>query len=69
VEGNIEAVDLMAKTSKNQLIHFYPVQGANHFSILSPTTHLIASRILTDNGPTTNILFGAAQLDQPFKQR
>ena len=68
-QGNIEALELMAKASKNPLIHFYPVQGADHFSILSPTTHLIAGRILTDKGPTTNILFGANQLDQPFKKR
>ena len=68
-EGNIEALELMAKASKNPLVRFYPVHRANHFSILSPTTHLIASRILGDKGPTTNILFGAAQLDQPFKNR
>ncbi|HEV8061274.1 MAG TPA: prolyl oligopeptidase family serine peptidase [Gemmataceae bacterium] len=66
-EGNIGALELMAKISKNPMLHFYPVQRASHFSILSPTTRYIAEQILADQGPATSIEFSAAELNKPFK--
>jgi hypothetical protein len=52
----------MARTSKNSAVHFYPIQGATHFSILAPGTALIARKIVSDEGPTTNIAFTEAEL-------
>jgi dienelactone hydrolase len=64
-EGNIEALQAMEQTSKNPLIHFLPVRRADHFSILAPTTKLIAAKILADDGPTTNIEFTVEEVNRP----
>jgi dipeptidyl aminopeptidase/acylaminoacyl peptidase len=56
-QGNIESLQAMARASTNPKVHFYPVNGANHFNLLDPTTRLIAGRILKDEGPSTNITF------------
>jgi acetyl esterase/lipase len=64
--GNIAALQSMQRASKNPLIHFYPVKGATHFTILAPTNQLIASRILHDEGPTTNLTFTEEELNKPF---
>lgn len=67
-EGNIDAFELMKNNSANQLLHFHPVQGATHFSILAPTTRYVAGQILADKGPTTSILFSAGELNKPFRK-
>lgn len=64
--GNIRSVRAMAQASTNPMIHFYPVTGASHFSILAPTTKLIAGKIVRDNGPSVNIAFTEQELNQPF---
>jgi acetyl esterase/lipase len=56
-KGNLRALLTMIQTSTNPKVRFYPVQGANHFSLLDPMTRLIAGKILRDEGPTTNITF------------
>jgi len=65
-QGNMDSLTTMSHTSTNPLIHFFPVRGATHFSILAPTTHLIADKILRDEGPTTNISFTQDELNKPF---
>ncbi len=47
----------------NPLAHFYLVRGASHFSILAPTTALIARKILADTGATSNIDFSDGDFD------
>jgi hypothetical protein len=56
----------MAQASTNPLIRFLPVQGANHFSILAPTTRLIAAKVLHDEGPTSNLAFTEEEVKKPF---
>jgi acetyl esterase/lipase len=65
-QGNLSSLQKMARVSTNAKAHFYPVQGATHFSILAPTTRLIAGKILQDDGPETNLTFSEAELNQPF---
>ena len=52
----------MTQASRNPLIHFLPVEGATHFTILSPVTHLIAEKILQDREGDVNIAFTAHEL-------
>jgi len=52
----------MSRASSNPAIRFLPVEGANHFSILFPITHLLADKILHDEGASTNISFTADEL-------
>jgi hypothetical protein len=54
----------MARASHNQWIHFLPVNGFNHFTILAPANELIASKILHDDGPATNLTITGAELSQ-----
>ena len=56
----------MSRATTNPRVHFLPVTGANHFSILAPTNSLIAGKILRDDGPTTNLAFGEEELNRPF---
>jgi len=47
----------------NPLVRFCQVKGANHFSILAPTTKLIADKVLRDVGPTTEIAISEDELN------
>jgi dipeptidyl aminopeptidase/acylaminoacyl peptidase len=63
--SNAESLQSMANASSNDLIKFNIIRDANHFSILSPATHLIAKKILRDtSGPNTNISFSKDDLDK-----
>jgi acetyl esterase/lipase len=64
VQSNIADLRTMARISTNPMIHFHPVPSATHFSTLAPATRLIASKILRDDGPATNIAFSEAELGQ-----
>jgi hypothetical protein len=66
VQGNLRSLQAMAQASTNPKARFFPVKGANHFSILLPTTRLIAAKILRDDGPSSNLAFTEAELNQPF---
>ncbi len=67
-QGNLRSLQIMANASQNPTIHFYPVQGATHFTILAPATKIIAEKILHDTGPTCNITFSENQLNHLFAQ-
>jgi alpha/beta superfamily hydrolase len=60
--GNIDSLEHMARSSDNHNLHFFPIDGADHFSILAPASQLIASKILRDDGAATNIRFSAGEL-------
>jgi acetyl esterase/lipase len=68
VQGNIDALRAMQCATTNPKIHFHPVKGATHFSILQPTTRLIAAKILRDSGPATNLSFAEDELNKPFSK-
>ena len=64
--GNISALESMSQASNNSNIHFYPIRGGTHFTILAPTTKLVAARILRDTGEKCSIRFNEADLRKPF---
>lgn len=66
VQGNISALQAMARSSTNAKVSFLPVHGANHFNLLAPTNRLIAEKILRDHGPACNLSFTAAEVSKPF---
>ncbi len=66
VQGNLRSLQAMARSSTNPNAHFVPVRGANHFSILAPTTRLIADKILRDDGPTCNLTFTEEEVGKLF---
>jgi acetyl esterase/lipase len=65
-QGNLGSLQAMARASTNPMVHFLPVKGASHFSILAPTNALIARKILSDKGSTTNIALTEEELNQLF---
>jgi acetyl esterase/lipase len=64
--GNIASLQTMARASTNPQAHFLPVRGADHFSILAPTTRLIAQKVLRDTEPTCNLTFSEEEVNKPF---
>jgi dipeptidyl aminopeptidase/acylaminoacyl peptidase len=66
VEGNIDSLQAMARSSKNDRAHFLAARGANHFSILAPTNRLIAAKILRDEGPECNLTLTADEVSKLF---
>jgi hypothetical protein len=51
---------------ESPLVHFYAASWADHLRILGPTDRIIASKIVRDTGPTTNLQFTEQELNQPF---
>lgn len=66
VDGNLSSLKALERASKNPNVHFLTVNGASHFSILAPTTRLIAEKILRDNGPQPDITFTEDELNRRF---
>jgi hypothetical protein len=68
VQGNIQSLQAMSRSSNNPNVHFLPVQGVNHFSILAPVNRLIAGKILGDNGQECTLSFTPEELSRQAKQ-
>lgn len=49
-QGNLDALSELGRRSKNPLVHFQAIQGADHFSVLAPLNQTLAQRILQDDG-------------------
>jgi hypothetical protein len=65
--GNFKALEELKRSSRGSpVVKFYPVKGANHFSILAPVTGLVAQKILRDEGAATNISFTEQELNALF---
>jgi acetyl esterase/lipase len=62
--SNVDGLKTMSEASNNPNAHFFAVNGANHFTILSPTNKLIAQKILSDTGEKTNLSFSSEELDR-----
>jgi acetyl esterase/lipase len=62
-QGNLRSLQAMQSASRNPFLHFHVVHGADHFSILAPTTRTVAAKVLQDSGPTTSITFTKQELD------
>jgi acetyl esterase/lipase len=66
VQGNLGSLQAMARSSANANAHFLPVRGATHFSILAPTTRLIADKVLRDDGAACNLTFTEEETNKLF---
>ena len=66
--SNVDDLRDLQGATHNPQIHFHPVRGADHFSVLASTNRLIARRIVDDTGPTSTITFSADELDTQFKR-
>jgi pimeloyl-ACP methyl ester carboxylesterase len=66
--SNISELRRLARANRNPFIHFHPVPGGDHFSILRPITRLIANKIIADNGPTPNLAFTDADLAEAMRK-
>ena len=61
--SNIDSLDYMQnRANGNPLIHFIPVIGATHFTVLGPGNDQVAKAILKDTGPTAQIDLSLADL-------
>lgn len=63
-DGNLQALETMAKACTNPKGHFYAVRGADHFTVLAPMNALIAQKILKDTGDECDINFTDEELRQ-----
>jgi acetyl esterase/lipase len=66
--SNITPLKAMTGVCRNPVVHFYPVKGATHFTVLAPVTRLVAGKILLDSGPEVNITFTEDELAAPFSK-
>lgn len=64
--SNIDSLRTMRAASTNARIHFVPVEGADHFSVLQATTRLVAAKILADQGATTSITLDPDEVSALF---
>ena len=62
--GNMDALLTLSNSSPNPEVHYYLVKGANHFSVIAPLTRRIASKVVADSGPKSNIAFTQDELDR-----
>ena len=64
--GNVRSLQAMQRASTNPKAQFFPVRGANHFSVLAPVNKLIAQKITADTGTEPNLTFTEAELNGLF---
>ena len=66
--GNSSNLKNIERTSENENIHCYVIEGADHFSVLAPLTRVVAQKILADNGAEPNISITQEELDEAMKR-
>lgn len=62
-DGNSANLKNIQKTSTNENIHCYVIDGADHFSVLAPLTRVVAQKIIQDTGTEPNISITQEELD------
>ncbi len=67
-EGNADNLRNIEKTSKNDRISCYLVDGADHFAALGPVTRLLAQKILTDTGAECGITLSMDEINTAMAQ-
>jgi pimeloyl-ACP methyl ester carboxylesterase len=61
-DGNIGSLNFMRDHNTNGRVHFYTLQGCDHFSGIAPVSDLIASKILRDKGLRPRFSFSKKEL-------
>lgn len=67
-DGNLRAMQAMARLSKNDHLNFFEIKNTDHFAVLGPTNRLIAEKILQDTGTVCNLAFTADELNRVFQK-
>ncbi len=67
-ESNIGELVAMSRLSRNPLVQFHPLVGADHFSGLAPVSRLIAEKVLGDTGVSVNIHLTPEELAAALKR-
>ncbi len=67
-EGNSSNLKNIERTSQNDNIHCYIMEGQDHWSVLAPLTRALAQKILSDTGTECNIAITQEELDEAMKQ-
>lgn len=67
-DGNSTNLKNIERTSKNDNIHCYVIEGQDHFSVLAPLTRVVAQKIIADTGTEPNITITQEELDTAMKQ-
>ncbi len=62
VDGNVDSLRTMQEMTTSKNIHFFEVQGEDHFSVLAPINQLISQKILQDTGEKCDLSFTQAEL-------
>jgi alpha/beta superfamily hydrolase len=60
--SNIASLRAMVRLPHPDNVHFQSVPWADHFGTIQPLSRLIAKKILTDQGPDTNIAFSEQEI-------
>ncbi len=63
-DGNSENLEKMEQAYQSDKLHYFVVEGADHFSVLAPATKVVAEKILTDTGEEVNIDISQRELDE-----
>lgn len=66
--GNADCVRNMMRGPANPKVRFFLVKGADHFNILGPVNRLIAAKIKSDDGASTNLTFTEQELNKLFSR-
>lgn len=61
-DGNIEALQRMAKLNKNPHVRFHEVAGTTHFNILAPFNRLFAEKLMADKGAKCELTLTADEI-------
>ncbi len=61
---NSENLEKMEQAYQSDKLHYFVVEGADHFSVLAPATKVVAEKILTDTGEEVNIDISQRELDE-----
>ena len=56
-KSNIAELNTMQARSTNPQVHFLPIGGATHYSVLAPLSKVVAEKILKDRDANSNITF------------
>ncbi len=68
-QGNVDSLKAMQSENKNKKVTFYPVAGADHFSLLAPVNRFLADRIVKDDGATCNLSFTESDVNGALRTR
>lgn len=67
-EGNSSNLKNIERTSENDNIHCYIIEGQDHWTVLAPLTRVLAQKILADTGAECNIAITQEELDKAMEQ-